>query len=157
MNIFEALEAGGGKATLPEKQEYYVSMIRKRIPHSYEMEFVWSNDLLHNVNDLYLRSNDWIPYVPVGKGWAKPFGVINESNYTSWESYFEICFMLKKYGYNEDTIKNMVQRPINVPRETVKHKKVFQDVISIKCGFVKTSNLEKLFNKPVEVAIEWEE
>ena len=83
MNIFEALEAGKGKATLPEKREHYVSKIQKRIPRSYEMEFVWSNDLLHNVNDLYLRRNDWIPYVEVKKDRAKPLGV-NESSFAAW-------------------------------------------------------------------------
>ena len=67
MNIFEALEAGDGRATLREvKRELYVE-----IYHNYSGSIIlrWKE---HNKPDfrvvpLDLRRNDWIPYVPPEK------------------------------------------------------------------------------------------
>ena len=79
MNIFEALEAGDGKATLPEVSiEFYVEK-----GYTYES----TKDLIDNGSNAYripiliwnkhnksdfpvtmedLKRNDWIPYVPRG-------------------------------------------------------------------------------------------
>jgi len=60
MNIFEALEAGDGKATLPE--------IKTKLRAELESDRFYFMDKNNNayarVCNIDLKRNDWIPYVP---------------------------------------------------------------------------------------------
>lgn len=177
MNIFEALNAGNGKATRVGNEAWYV--IRE------EGQFHWHRkDCKTNIEDPHrprlilpeLIRNDWIPYIPpveVKKDCVKS----SDTNlFSAWKAYFREYFKLEWQGFEENSIKLFIPPPVNVPRETIKHKKVYEnikwyttstlsldrEILYTDFGFDKFAALKDgkkiLLNKPpMKMTLEWEE
>ena len=160
MNIFEALEAAtDGLVTLPEWQGkcfVFINAKNQFFEWKKNTDYTGTIPTYSQVGNYFLKRNDWIPYIEVKKDWAKPFG-ITESNFSLWETWFKRYFEFINIGFSEAYVKDFLPPPANVPPGTKKCREVFENVISIKLGFVKTGNIEKLFNKQMKLTLEWEE
>ena len=60
MNIFEALEKGNGKATLPNMTDFYIFQSKS------DYCIRWNDQPPFKALNEDLKRNDWMPYVPRG-------------------------------------------------------------------------------------------
>ena len=176
MNIYEALEAGKRKATLPEWQgKCFVSTntseyFEWKTSVNYFGVVPYVPPMYRKVEQKFLKRNDWVPYVEVKKDWAKPFGIT--ANFSLWENWFKIYFELRKVGFSEAYVKDfLIPPPGNVPRETktnkvtvfenIKWKQVnYMPVIYpvIQQGNLSFFKMKSLLNKPpMKMTLEWTE
>src|SRR3990167_6164678 len=101
MNIFEALEAGNGKATLEGDIGFYVKQEKSG--------FVWKHTEIHDyfreVLYIDLKRNDWIPHAPVEKA---------KKCLNCEHLYFQKIVDLNQQGRCYDCNKAVAFRPNNL-------------------------------------------
>lgn len=139
MNIFEALEKGNGKAMLLDSYNQFEWWV------VYEHgKFLWTSNLPHSSFDVpfaSLKRNSWIPYDPYTKQDDVPRETCRncKHTYSITDSYCSQCGTF--FG-----------------KPKTKQKEVFGNVNKVRLYFAgDCPNIEKIFEKPITVTLEWQE
>ena len=124
MNIFEALEKGNGRATLPEHSGIFVrldtdgSIFWAVDPPIY----VTCKDYNSILTGTDYKRNDWMPYI------TRETTQVKDDNFTSkvWKIYYELCSQAADAGYSQEMIEQMITRPdkpyVHVKKPSTKQK-----------------------------------